>query len=50
MVILSRLKLKIQCWNVHGAFFNLDGGCYSKLHHDAEIKLTHKQISTIRSY
>ena len=37
MVIFSKLELKIQCWNVHGAFFNLDGDRYSKLHHDAEF-------------
>ena len=37
MVIFNRLELKIQCWNVHGAFFNLDGDRYSKLHNDAEF-------------
>ena len=38
-------ELPIQCWNVHGAFYNLGGNRYSKLHHDTEfIEHTRKYL------
>ena len=32
MVAFSRHEFQIQCWNVQGAFFNIDGDRYSKMH------------------
>ena len=37
MVALSKLEIKIQSWNIHRAFFNIDGDCYCKLQHDLEF-------------
>ena len=45
MVALSKLEIKIQSWNIHGAFFNIDGDRYCKLHHDLEfIRHTSKYL------
>ena len=37
MVAFSNLELQIQCWNVYGAFFNVDGDRYSKLQNSADF-------------
>ena len=37
MVAYRKHELSIQCWNVHGAFFNIEGNRYSKLHNDTEF-------------
>ena len=35
----------MQCWNVHGVFYNLEGDRYCKLHHDNEfIEHTRKYL------
>ena len=45
MVAFSKLEIKIQSWNIHGAFFNIDGDRYCKLHHDLEfIRHTSKHL------
>ena len=31
-------ELQIQCWNVQGAFFNVDGDRYSKMHNDSDFE------------
>ena len=37
MVVFSKLELQIQCWNIFGAFYNIDGHRYSKLHNDLDF-------------
>ena len=37
MVAFSNIELQIQCWNIYGAFFNVDGDRYSKLQNDADF-------------
>ena len=37
MVAFSNLELQIQCWNIYGAFFNVDGDRYSKLQNNADF-------------
>ena len=37
MVAFSNIELQIQCWNVYGAFFNVDGDRYSKLQNNADF-------------
>ena len=38
MVVFSKHELQIQCWNVQGAFFNIDGDRYSKIHNDSDFQ------------
>jgi hypothetical protein len=38
MVAFSKHELQIQCWNVQGAFFNIDGDRYSKMHNDTDFE------------
>jgi hypothetical protein len=38
MVAFAKHELKIQCWNVQGAFFNNDGDRYSKMHNDSDFQ------------
>ena len=45
MVAFSSHELRIQCWNVQGAFHNIDGDRYSKIHNDADfIRHTRKYL------
>ena len=37
MVAFNRHELKIQCWNIHGAFYNLGGDRYCKLTNDPDV-------------
>ena len=37
MVAFSSHELKIQCWNIHGAFYNLGGDRYCKLTNDPDV-------------
>ena len=37
MSTFSKVELQIQCWNVHGIFYNLGGNRYSKLSNDDEF-------------
>ena len=38
MVAFFKHELQVQCWNVQGAFFNIDGDRYSKLHNDSDFQ------------
>ena len=38
MVAFTKHELQIQCWNVQGAFFNVDGDRYSKMHNDSDFE------------
>ena len=45
MVAFLKHQLSIQCWNVQGAFHNIDGDRYSKIHNDSEfIRHTSKYL------
>ena len=37
MVAFSKHELRIQCWNAQGAFHNIDGDRYSKIHNDLDF-------------
>ena len=45
MVAFTSHELRIQCWNVQGAFHNIDGDRYSKIHNDSDfIRHTSKYL------
>ena len=45
MQFFGKTELQIQCWNVHGAFYNLDGDRYCKFSYDPEyVRHTSKYL------
>ena len=45
MQFFRKTQLQIQCWNVHGAFYNLDGDRYCKFSYDPEyVRHTSKYL------